>query len=60
MVQPFGKTVWGSVGGSLVHAFGPGPDPGVTGSSPASGSLHGLLLPLPVSLLSLSLYVYHK
>ena len=33
-------------------ASGPGRDPGDLGSSPASGSLHGwsLLLPLPVSL----------
>ena len=31
---------WGSLGGSalLVPAFGPGHDPGVPGSSPASGS----------------------
>ena len=26
----------------LAPAFGPGPDPGVLGSSPASGSLHGV------------------
>ena len=45
---------------SLAPAFGPGRDPGVPGSSPASGSRHGACVSLCLCLcLSLSLYVYH-
>ena len=47
----------------LMPAFGPGCDPGVPGSSPTSGSLHGACFSLSLCLclsLSLSLCDYHK
>ena len=44
---------------SLAPAFGPGLDPGVRGSSPTSGSLHGACFSLCLCL-CLSLYVYHE
>ena len=45
----------------LAPAFGPGPDPGDLGSSPASGSLDGACFSLcPCLCLSLSFDVYHE
>ena len=44
---------------SLVPAFSPGPDPGVPGSSPTSGSLHGACFSLCLCL-CLSLSVSHE
>ena len=42
------KVFWGPLGGSVVvSAFGSGSDPGVVGSSPATGSPLLPLLPLP-------------
>ena len=55
--------VGGSLGGlsGLAPVFGPGRDPGVSGSSPTSDSAWSLLLPLPVSLpLFLFLCVSHE